>query len=99
MCFPQNAQFLGRLELTDEDVTEPEYYEHFTNTVHGLLPEFRIRRQAGYERAEARDCLELPKYIRSFDLGADMLALLPQMMVVDGNLFPKDAKPKRGLSK
>lgn len=88
LCFPQNAQFLGRFEeLTDEDVTEPEYYEHFTNTMRGPNS-FRISRPIkGYELVEAIDCLELPKYIRSSDLAGDMLALLPQMMVIDGTLF------------
>lgn len=96
LCFPQNAQFLGRFEeLTDDDVTEPEYYEHFTNTMRGPNS-FRIcRRDGDYELVEAIDCLLVPKYIRSFDLGADMLALLPQMMVIDGTLFPADVKAKR----
>lgn len=95
MHFPQHAQFLGRPELTDEDVTEPEYYEHFANTNRGPNS-FRIRRRVkGYELVEAIDCLELPKYIRSLDLAADMLALLPQMMVIDGNLFPPDTNAKR----
>ncbi|MCB1279547.1 hypothetical protein [Prosthecobacter sp.] len=96
MCFPQNAQFLGRFEeLTDDDVTEPEYYEHELNTLGGANA-FRIRRRGkGYELVDAIDCLEVPKYIRSFDLAADMLTLLPQMMVIDGNLFPADVKSKR----
>lgn len=83
MHFPQKSQFLGRLNVTDEDVKEPEYYEHFTNTVHGLLPEFRIRRNGQYERAQPKDCLGLAKYVRTTDLGADLLTLLPQMMVIN----------------
>ncbi len=97
MCFPQNAQFLGRFdELTDDDVSEPEFYEQCIDRVGDLYPEFRIcRRNWRYEQADPQDCLDLPKYIRSFDLASDMLALLPQMMVVDGDLFPPDSKIKR----
>lgn len=96
MCFPQNAQFLGRFEeLSDDDVTEPEYYEHELNTVGGANA-FRIRRRGkGYELVEAIDCLEVPKYIRSLDLAEDMVALLPQMIMVDGNLIPADTDAKR----
>lgn len=94
--FPQNAQFLGRFEeLTDDDVTEPEYYQHYTNTVRGPNAFVLVRRDGDYEPAEAVDCLLVPKYTRSLDLAADMLALLPQMMVIDGTLFPADVKAKR----
>lgn len=97
MHFPQNAQFLGRFEeLTDEDVAEPKNYQHHTDRMGGLCAEFEIRRHDwNYIKAEPRDCLELPKYTRSLDLAADMLALLPQMMVIDGNLFPAEKKVKR----
>lgn len=84
MHFPQNAQFLGRLEITDDDVTEPEYYQHYTNTLSGPNAFVIVRRDGTFDPAEAIDCLGIPKYSRSLDLAADMLAFLPQMMVVDG---------------
>lgn len=91
MHFPENSKFLGRLEVSVEDVTEPKHYKHFTDRVGGLFPEFGIRDDEGnYIKAEPRDCLELPKYFRSLDLSADLLELLPQMMVVDGTLFAAD---------
>ena len=96
MHFPQNSQFLGRLEITEEDVTSPKNYQYNEDRIGGLLAEFEISCADGnYIKAEPRECLELPKYIRSHDLSADMLALLPQMMVVDGNLFPEDVKSTR----